>query len=860
MLRFSILISNYNHGRLVGAAVESCLAQDFAAERFEIVVVDDGSTDDSLRALARFRDHPQVRIIEQANAGQAAAFATALAASSGELICLLDPDDLFEPGKLSALDAAMGGADDGLLCHDLEVFNDADGATLVRWWQHAGVPRVADILTPEHLLDSPHPFPFSVPCGLACGRRALERVMQTVSLDAAEWRVAADAVLAWSLFMLGGRVRYLPKILARYRLHSANTYMQLVDGVLQGRRAWQGVWPTLLPHLRAFLAQAALQPQEHSTWEALLSRFQPLVEDMRSIRAGELPDRAAVVEWAQELLASSASVAGPGIAEMEAWSRSLLGLAFMGGDAGSAIWQSRRERLARGVDPDAADGWGLPTDRDQRIVELAEIALALCLAPVQLWEPLPDEAKGRLLDYLRAGFGCEVPDNNWLWFRVAIGVALERLGASPERGRMQVDLDRLESYATERGWYRDGPGGPCDYYNAWGFHFYALLYTRLDPKAEAARCARLQSRAASFAREYRHWFAPNGAPLAQGRSLSYRFGAAAFWGVLAWAEVDALPPGELKGMVLRHLRWWKARVAAGPLAIGYSYPNPGVGEFYASPGSSYAAAKGFAALLMPASHAFWSRAELPQRALGLGPQSDPGLLLWRSDFGGHVSALCAGAASTLLRAYRPGAYSRFCYSTHFGFGLEEQSFDSALALSRDGATWRWRARSEHWEVKATYVYAQWRPWPEVLVRTWLVPADAWHVRIHAIQSPYALHSAEGGFALGYAGALERKVLGGEAFARSDAGSAGAIELAGARQAELIAEPPAANLMHPQTVIPLLRGAHAAGTCWLVGAFLGTRGGARPPPPRAEASGGSHAVFDAAGRVLWRAVAKAAGRA
>jgi glycosyltransferase involved in cell wall biosynthesis len=853
VLRFSILISNCNHARLVGAAVDSCLAQDFAAERFEVVVVDDGSTDDSLLALARFRDHPQVKLIEQANAGQAAAFATALAASHGELICLLDPDDLFEPGKLSALDAAMGGIDDGLLCHDLEVFEDASGQPIGHgWWRHAGVPSALGILKPAHLLDAPHPFPFSVPCGLVCGRRLLERALRSVSMAVADWRVSADNVLAWSLLLLGGQVRYLPKMLARYRIHAANTFMTNIDGVLQGRRAWQRSWPVLHAHLRALLEDSGLRDEERRTWEELLRRFEPIVGDAATISpTGELPDRAALADWARALLASGGAAQGNGVEDMEAWARSLLGLAFLGEEAGAEAWRQRRARLASGVDPAAADGWGRPVDHDQRIVELADIALSLCLAPAHLWDPLPENAKRAVLDYLRAGFDCEVYPSNWLWFRVAIGVALERFGARPDRSRMHADLDRLESYAAGNGWYRDGAVGPCDYYNAWGFHFHALLYTKLDPKAEPARCERLRERAARFGREYLHWFAPNGASLAYGRSVVYRFAAAAYWAVAAWAGIEALPQGELKGLLLRNLRWWKARLPAVPLAIGYTYPNPRVAEFYSSAGSLYEVAKAFAALLMPASHEFWRAPELPQRYLEPRPQPEPGLLFWRTDLGSQVNALCAGIASPVPQVHRQSAYARFCYSTHFGFGTGEESVDGALVFSEDGVAWHWRGRSERQRVEAGFVYSEWRPLPDVLVRSWLLPAGAWHVRIHAVQSLRPLLSLEGGFALGHDGSFERQVLAGQAFARSTLGGVGAIELAGARQAELLVDAPNANLMHRATVIPALRGRHGAGTSWLVGAFLGARSGMKPPPPRASASGNGYEVLDAGGKVLIR---------
>ena len=88
----------YNAVRWLPAAVRSLFDQDFT--NFELIVVDDGSTEDVQGALRPFAD--QLRYIYQANAGSAVARNRGLAVARGEFIAFLDSDDLFLPGKLSS--------------------------------------------------------------------------------------------------------------------------------------------------------------------------------------------------------------------------------------------------------------------------------------------------------------------------------------------------------------------------------------------------------------------------------------------------------------------------------------------------------------------------------------------------------------------------------------------------------------------------------------------------------------------------------------------------------------------------------------------------------------------------------------
>jgi glycosyltransferase involved in cell wall biosynthesis len=95
----SILMSNRNYSSYLSNAIESCLEQSY--EPFELIICHDGSTDTSADILKRYQSlDRRIQLIFQASAGQAAALNAAFRKSTGEIICLLDSDDVFASQKL----------------------------------------------------------------------------------------------------------------------------------------------------------------------------------------------------------------------------------------------------------------------------------------------------------------------------------------------------------------------------------------------------------------------------------------------------------------------------------------------------------------------------------------------------------------------------------------------------------------------------------------------------------------------------------------------------------------------------------------------------------------------------------------
>ncbi len=118
MAAVSVIIPTYNRADFLKEAVDSVLAQDHPD--FELIVVDDGSTDETPELLDRYGD--DLRVVRQENAGVSAARNAGIARAAGDLIAFLDSDDLWLPGKLSAQTAFFDARPESVICQTEEVW------------------------------------------------------------------------------------------------------------------------------------------------------------------------------------------------------------------------------------------------------------------------------------------------------------------------------------------------------------------------------------------------------------------------------------------------------------------------------------------------------------------------------------------------------------------------------------------------------------------------------------------------------------------------------------------------------------------------------------------------------------------
>lgn len=545
------------------------------------------------------------------------------------------------------------------------------------------------------------------------------------------------------------------------------------------------------------------------------------------------------------------------VSRMEAFVRPLWGLIpLMAGGGNSELLDTYLRGIRNGTDPGHPEYWGELQDCDQRMVEMAALGLALAMIPEKVWLPLNEKEKGNFAEFLYKINNRIVVDTNWLFFRVLVNVGLKKAGAEYCSEMLEKDLNRLDEFYLGEGWYQDGANDQQDYYIAFAFHFYSLIYAQIMKEEDAARSQKYKERAAVFAKDFIYWFSSEGPSIPFGRSLIYRFAQAAFWSALVFADVEVYSWGVVKGLISRHLRWWFAQPvfnADGLLTLGYAYPNLNMAEGYNAPGSPYWALKTFLLLAVEDSHPFWSAEEeaLP-RLKGISLQKHPHMFICRQEEGKHVFAITSGQHAGFEPVHCAPKYGKFAYSTLFGFsvprgeyGLQQLAADSMLALSEGDNLYRVRRKAAEYSVEDSYIYSRWLPWQDVEVRTWLVPVDSWHVRIHRISSGRRLDLSEGGFAI----AREKDLIVPPAEKVEQSphgivlkypwGTSGIMDVLGNRNAGIIRTEPNTNLLYSRTLLPALTGKMEAGEKLLICAVLGetAEGGSWGNPPEVEYQNG-----------------------
>ena len=294
------------------------------------------------------------------------------------------------------------------------------------------------------------------------------------------------------------------------------------------------------------------------------------------------------------------------IAQMEGLSRALWGLfPLMAGGEGESWSEKYLDAIKLGTDPQSAGYWGETSPYDQRLVEMAAYGLGLSLLGDKLLERFTEREVMNLHAWLSQITDAQMPDSNWNYFAIMVQLGFKRAGLPYDQRAIDRRFALMDAYYLGDGWYSDGPGRPKDYYISMAFHFYGLIYAALS--GDEARADVLRERSRLFAEDFIYWSAADGASVPFGRSLTYRFAMVAFWSAVAFSGLEVFTPGIVKGIILRHLRWWQQQPITdrdGILTLGFAYPNLAMCEDYNSPGSPYWALKTWLIRALPETHPF----------------------------------------------------------------------------------------------------------------------------------------------------------------------------------------------------------------------------------------------------------------
>jgi glycosyltransferase involved in cell wall biosynthesis len=225
----SVLIDTFNHEQYIDQAVVSAIEQDFPSSEYEILVVDDGSTDRTAEIVRKFE--PRVRLLTKQNGGQASAFNLGIRESRADIVAFLDGDDWWAQRKLSVVVSTLE-------LHP-EVAAVGHGFQEVREQTHQVIIRVPpeskllQLSTREHAREAALGWPFLCTSAITVRRSVLESCTPLPEV----LFFSADAPIATAGMAM--KLRLLPEALCYYRRHSGNLYAFDPKDADRLRRRWE---------------------------------------------------------------------------------------------------------------------------------------------------------------------------------------------------------------------------------------------------------------------------------------------------------------------------------------------------------------------------------------------------------------------------------------------------------------------------------------------------------------------------------------------------------------------------------------------------------------------------------------------
>jgi hypothetical protein len=264
----TVIVNNFNYAEFVGDAIESALAQRGA--EVEVIVVDDGSTDDSRSVIHSYGD--RVTTLLQENGGQASAFNAGFRASRGQIVIFLDADDTLLPDTAARVADVFARRPQTMKVHyRLEVV-DRDGRLTGCFIPAAGL-QLPDGDVRKRVLRSPDDIPYPPTSGNAFSAAALKRILP---MPEREYRGLGADVYLLHLASLLGEIGRLEGIGGRYRVHGRNVHFRAgldLDSVRSTIRTTRATHA----HLAELASSLGLAESGSGGWSSVTDLAQRLV-------------------------------------------------------------------------------------------------------------------------------------------------------------------------------------------------------------------------------------------------------------------------------------------------------------------------------------------------------------------------------------------------------------------------------------------------------------------------------------------------------------------------------------------------------------------------------------------------------
>jgi hypothetical protein len=379
-----------------------------------------------------------------------------------------------------------------------------------------------------------------------------------------------------------------------------------------------------------------------------------------------------------------------------------------------------RDALLDGTNPsNPYTYWGDIGHLDQRIVESADIAVAIWMSRERVFYKMTTAEQEQIIVWLAQVDGKGTYTDNWILFTAMVQAVRHHLGFGSPLDDLDYRLMQINEFYRGDGWYVDGPTDEFELYNAWMFGWHYLLWTWIDGDRRPEHRQQVLERGQSFINGFLHFFGANGSYPAWGRSIVYRFAAVAPFAVGHFLKIAPDDPGLLRRVSSGCIRYFYDRELFDTdnhfVRQGYHGDFPAAGEAYISPGSPYWCCHGLFALTFDRDDPFWTAIESPlpvERADFELVLPTPGFVLSGRKDTGQVLLLNSrsGQEHDAPRHNYTSKYGKLTYSTHFPFNVlpihGSYAADAMVSLTRDGRTFGHRLHTRAGAVAPGFMWSK----------------------------------------------------------------------------------------------------------------------------------------------------------